>query len=117
MQLIKLCSLANLSDRQAKGIVIGTGLEQQRFIVVMSGDEIRCYHNRCPHMGTPLDTFPDRFLDETGDFLVCSTHGARFNVADGVCITGPCVGQGLASCEISISDGQVYLAKKPDDAY
>jgi hypothetical protein len=44
---------------------------------------------------TPLETFPDRFLNEDGTLLVCSTHGARFRVEDGLCVTGPCAGKAL----------------------
>ena len=117
MQPLKLCSLNDLPDQGAKGIVIGSGLEQFRYIVVRDRGDIRCYINRCPHMGTPLDTFPDKFLDEKHEFLVCSTHGARFGLADGVCVSGPCVGLGLAPCQILVSEGQVYLMAQPADIF
>ena len=91
LQSVYLCSVRDLEAQGVKGIVIGSGLEQQRFIVLKIGDNIRCYINRCPHQGTPLDTFPDKFLDETGQFLVCSTHGARFQIEDGLCVLGPCL--------------------------
>jgi len=110
LQLIRLCSLGDLGASGAKGVVIGSGLEQSRYVIVRAGDGVKCYLNECPHQGTPLDTFPNKFLDELGEHLVCSTHGARFKVEDGVCVLGPCLGQSLSPRDILIRDGQVYLA-------
>jgi nitrite reductase/ring-hydroxylating ferredoxin subunit len=60
-------------------------------------------------MGTPLETFPDKFLDQTGELLICSTHGARFRVRDGACVKGPCEGASLEPVPIHIRDGTVTL--------
>ncbi|WP_096172160.1 Rieske 2Fe-2S domain-containing protein [Cohaesibacter sp. ES.047] len=71
---------------------------------------VRAYHNECPHLLTPLDTFPDEFLDkENPGLLVCSTHGARFQVSDGLCIIGPCTGANLESVDVTVREGEVYL--------
>ena len=115
LQSVFLCAVGDVKAHGVKGIVIGMGLEQRRYILVWCGDKIKCYLNQCPHQGTPLDTFPDKFLDETGAFLVCSMHGARFDINDGVCVLGPCVGQNLTPLEILIAEDQVYLVAKPDD--
>ena len=53
------------------------------------------YVNRCPHVGTPLDLWPNEFLTEDGCALICSTHGAVFAPASGRCMAGPCVGDFL----------------------
>jgi nitrite reductase/ring-hydroxylating ferredoxin subunit len=53
------------------------------------------YVNRCPHVGTPLDLWPNEFLDEGGREFVCSTHGATFQPSTGLCTGGPCVGDRL----------------------
>ena len=54
------------------------------------------YVNRCPHIGTPLDLWPNEFLSEDGRLLVCSTHGALFEPDGGRCIAGPCATAGHA---------------------
>lgn len=64
-------------------------------VVIRRGGVLYMYENRCPHQGTPLETFPDKFLNEDGSLLICSTHGARFRVEDGLCVSGPCKGQSL----------------------
>jgi len=53
------------------------------------------YVNRCPHVGTPLDLWPNEFLGEDGREFVCSTHGATFEPASGLCTAGPCAGDRL----------------------
>ena len=53
------------------------------------------YVNRCPHVGTPLDLWPNQFLGEDGREVVCSTHGATFQPATGLCTGGPCAGDRL----------------------
>lgn len=106
----RLCPLDDIRDGGAKGIDIGEGADRRGIILLRRGDNVFAYENRCPHMGTPLETFPDKFLNQTGELLICSTHGARFRVNDGACIEGPCEGQSLTGVRIEISDGQVLLS-------
>jgi nitrite reductase/ring-hydroxylating ferredoxin subunit len=53
------------------------------------------YANRCPHVGTPLDLWPNEFFTEDRRALICSTHGALFEPATGACTAGPCAGDRL----------------------
>jgi nitrite reductase/ring-hydroxylating ferredoxin subunit len=53
------------------------------------------YVNRCSHVGTPLDLWPNEFLSEDGSALVCATHGATYEPATGFCTGGPCAGDTL----------------------
>lgn len=59
--------------------------------------------------GTPLETFPDKFLGQTGELLICSTHGARFRVADGTCVKGPCGDAPLKPVPVAINNGRIRL--------
>jgi nitrite reductase/ring-hydroxylating ferredoxin subunit len=67
------------------------------------------YVNRCPHVGTELDWQPGEFFDESGLYLVCSTHGALFQPGNGFCVAGPCRGASLEPLEIRERDGEVIL--------
>ena len=107
---ILLCKISDIPDGGAKGIVIGSGRDVLDVIVLRRGHKIFAYVNRCPHQGTPLETFPDRFLDQSGELLVCSTHGARFRVKDGKCVEGPCEGASLEPLRVKVSDGKIMLA-------
>ncbi len=71
------------------------------------------YVNSCPHIGTPLDWMPDRFLSADGSHIICATHGAEFRIADGECVHGPCMGERLEAVMIQINDGTVFV---PEDA-
>jgi nitrite reductase/ring-hydroxylating ferredoxin subunit len=54
------------------------------------------YVNRCAHVGTPLDLWPNEFFTEDGRFLICATHGALYEPDSGRCTAGPCLGAALA---------------------
>ena len=102
--------LCALSDLEATG-AYGIEHEDAHYgtIIVRFEETARAYVNRCPHIGTPLNLFAHNFLDETGKQLVCVTHGARFNVSDGVCTQGPCVGEKLRVVEIDVEGADVFL--------
>jgi nitrite reductase/ring-hydroxylating ferredoxin subunit len=36
-------------------------------------------------------------------------HGARFRIADGYCVFGPCLGKSLAAVPVAVVDGMVVL--------
>ncbi len=106
---IPLCRLEDISDGGAKGIELDRGEGFLDLILLRRGMQVYAYTNRCPHKGTPLETFPDKFLDQTGELLICSTHGARFRVKDGFCVEGPCEGAFLEQVPIRVSGGTVTL--------
>ena len=108
---IPLCPLDAIPDGGAKGVELGEGADYVGIILLRRGDTVHGFLNRCPHQGTPLETFPDRFLDETGNLLVCSTHGARFCAQDGVCVAGPCKGKVLTRVALGLKNGSVTLAR------
>lgn len=60
------------------------------------------YENSCPHARLPLDWKPGKFLDVTKRYIHCANHGARFRIADGYCVSGPCKGRYLRSLSIRI---------------
>jgi nitrite reductase/ring-hydroxylating ferredoxin subunit len=68
------------------------------------------YVNSCPHVGTPLDLWPNEFLDEEGRTIVCSTHGALFEPDTGFCIGGPCAGDRLTQLPVRIEERQVVVS-------
>ena len=65
--------------------------------------------NRCPHAGTELDWQPGEFFEESGLYLICSTHGALFEPINGNCVAGPCRGASLQPIDIGERDGGVFL--------
>ena len=105
-----LCPLDALADPGAKGFsVAGPEGGRREILVVRRLGHVFAYENACPHIGTPLDFLPDRFLTRDGRHLLCSTQGAMFEIASGFCIHGPCKGQSLKAVPVAVRDGQVVL--------
>ncbi len=105
---IALCHADEIAEGQARGFLVGEGVMRRDVILVRRDGVLRAYVNACPHQGTPLETFPDRFLDQDG-LLVCSTHGARFRVEDGFCVSGPCAGKSLQRLAWTVENGDVVV--------
>jgi len=71
--------------------------------------KVRAFVNRCPHAGTELDWQPGEFFEESGLYLMCSTHGALFEPGSGFCVAGPCRGASLEPLATRERGGQVIL--------
>jgi nitrite reductase/ring-hydroxylating ferredoxin subunit len=81
------------------------------FLVNHDGD-YHAYVNRCPHTGTPLDTWPNEFFSEDRRHLICSTHGAVFAPGSGLCVEGPCPGARLERLRLE-RDGDTLIVSCP----
>jgi nitrite reductase/ring-hydroxylating ferredoxin subunit len=106
---VVLCRADEVGEGRARGFVVGEGYARRDIVVVRRQSVLYVYVNSCPHQGTPLETFPDRFLSEDGTQLICSTHGARFRVEDGYCVSGPCEGRLLRAVPFAMVDGNVVI--------
>ena len=102
-----ICASAELADGAA-GVRFELASGSPAFAVRHCG-QARAYVNRCPHAGTELDWQPGGFFDESGLYLICSTHGALFEPSTGLCVAGPCRGASLEPLAIRERDGQVIL--------
>jgi nitrite reductase/ring-hydroxylating ferredoxin subunit len=107
-----LCRVEDIPDGGAKGFGPAPG-GFTGLLAVRQGDAVFVYVNACPHIGTPLDWTPDRFLSADGRHLICATHGAEFRIADGFCVRGPCQGDRLEPVAAEIRDGTICV---PGDA-
>jgi nitrite reductase/ring-hydroxylating ferredoxin subunit len=89
------CRLADLPPGRTAKFSLRCGPRTlEGFIVNHDGDYF-AYLNRCAHVGTPLDLWPNEFLSEDARSLVCATHGAVYEPTTGGCTAGPCLGQAL----------------------
>src|SRR3954470_22568231 len=106
----RICRLDDIEDGSARGFVL-EGNPPLEIFVVRSGDSVFGYVNSCPHIGTPLDFLPDRFLTADRTEILCSTHGARFEITTGRCTAGPCRGKRLAPLSVVVADGIVSTVR------
>ncbi|MFC0407682.1 Rieske (2Fe-2S) protein [Roseomonas elaeocarpi] len=106
-----LCRLADIPDGEARGFDPPPGSFIGVF-AVRRGEGVFVFLNSCPHIGVPLEVLPHRFLDGRRERVVCAVHGARFRVEDGLCLSGPCMGDRLEIVPAEIRDGLVLI---PED--
>jgi nitrite reductase/ring-hydroxylating ferredoxin subunit len=104
-----ICPLHELADPGAKGFTVGQGDWPLRGFVVRRGDVVRAYVNHCPHAGYPLNGRPDGFLAPEAALILCSAHGALFEIETGRCVSGPCAGLSLRAIDVRVLRGYVVL--------
>ena len=80
--------------------------------VVNHDGRYRADVNRYPHVGTPLDLWPNEFFTEDGREPICSTHGPRYEPLSGRCTAGPCVGDRLTALPLAL-DGATIVVRFP----
>ena len=107
----RLCSLTDIPDGEAKGFTVETAAGKRDILVHREGTAVRGYVNSCPHVGSPLDWAPDRFISLDGFHLLCGTHGALFRPTDGYCVSGPCAGDSLTRVVVQLVADDVILGE------
>jgi nitrite reductase/ring-hydroxylating ferredoxin subunit len=86
--------------------VVYAGEVSRAFAIRFEGTA-HAYLNRCTHVAMEMDWQPNQFFDDTGQWLLCSTHGAAYAPSSGECSGGPCQG-GLVKITLSEEGGVVY---------
>ena len=105
-----LCLATDIPDGGAKGFPAAAG-GFTGLVAVRHKGQLYVYVNSCPHIGTPLDWMPDQFLSFDKQTLICATHGAEFEIANGECTKGPCRGDYLEAVPYEIKDGAIFVPK------
>lgn len=109
MEEVVVCELNELDDPGSREFRIGEGDWPFRGFVVRRGEQVFAYRNFCRHVGHPLNWQPDKFLTGDGSQIICSSHGAIYEIDSGICVAGPCKGKELHPVEVEIRDGNVVV--------
>ena len=112
---VNVCRIEDLDDPGCREFVIGSGDWPFKGFVVRQGDAVHAYQNYCVHQGHPLNWSPDNFLTKDKRQIICSSHGAVYDIESGECVGGPCVGKMLRRVECEVRDGYV-IARGPTRA-
>jgi nitrite reductase/ring-hydroxylating ferredoxin subunit len=105
----RLCRLDDLVDGDSRGFD-PQGVGHDTVFVVRRGSDVHVYHDSCPHQGSQMAWRRHAYLNAARDRIVCHAHGAQFEIDTGVCVLGPCLGQGLAAVPHRIdTEGNVLL--------
>ena len=105
---IALCRSADLIDGgRAVPFDLVYGGQTCRAFAIRFGGQVHAYLNRCTHVAMEMDWQPDRFFDDSGQWLLCASHGAAYRPDTGQCAGGPCKG-GLIRVALSEAGGVVF---------
>jgi nitrite reductase/ring-hydroxylating ferredoxin subunit len=105
---VPLCNSRDLVDGGAAVPfdVVLSGQTCRAFAIRYRGS-VHAYLNRCTHVAMELDWQPNRFFDDTGQWLLCGSHGAAYRPDTGACAGGPCRGA-LIRIDLTEREGVVH---------
>lgn len=72
-----------------------------------AGDGFRAYVNACPHQYLPLNYRGEQLLSADGTMLMCTAHGARFDLLTGAAVAG--ADCGLDVVPLQLVDGMLVI--------
>ena len=99
----------DIEDPGCREFSIGDGDWPFKGFVVRQGNQVYAYQNYCRHVGHPLNWAPDSFLTKDRTQIICSSHGAVYEIDSGLCIGGPCLGKELRRVECDVLDGTIIV--------
>jgi nitrite reductase/ring-hydroxylating ferredoxin subunit len=105
---IELCmGSALVNGAQAVSFDVNFAGRTMRAFAVRHHDQVHAYLNECSHVAMEMDWQPNQFWDDTGQWLLCATHGAAYRPDTGACAGGPCRG-GLKKIDVQEQEGVVF---------
>lgn len=111
---VRLCRLEAIPDGNARGLdPLHAG--HDTMLLVRQGRQLYAWLDSCPHIsGTPMAWRKDAYLNSARDRIVCSAHGATFDIATGICDLGPCMGQSLTPLRVLLDDNDTIYVEMND---
>ncbi len=105
--------IARIEDIPAGGLIFTYRegpFDEEGILLRLPGGGVRAYKNECRHLPMRLgERTGGEIWDAERSRLVCSSHGAVYRPADGLCIAGPCRGSHLRTLPVEVRDGEVWL--------
>ncbi|MCW9032601.1 MAG: Rieske (2Fe-2S) protein [Rhodospirillales bacterium] len=105
----RLCALSDIEEGESAGFEAQQNGKDIRVLLVRQEDSVNVYINKCPHVGVPLDLLEGQFLTSDKSRIICATHGALFQIENGDCVSGPCIGKALTPIKSMVKDGEVFI--------
>jgi nitrite reductase/ring-hydroxylating ferredoxin subunit len=106
---ITVCRADALADKQTAKFRIGSGKDAREGFVIRLEGELHAYRNECRHVPMTMDWVENRFLSRDGCWIQCATHGALYEIASGLCVSGPPAGKHLHRLAVEVLDGNVVV--------
>lgn len=107
--VITVCRADALGENQTAKFRIGSGKDAREGFVIRHEGVVHAYRNECRHIPLTMDWVENRFLSRDRCWIQCSTHGARYQIATGLCVAGPPAGKSLHRLPVEIVDGSIVV--------
>lgn len=91
-----------------KFVFVEDGISREG-ILAMTEAGLKAFENRCRHLPLPLDYGDGQFMDPSGQWLTCQTHGAMYEPTTGKCVEGPCRGASLRALPLEEKEGRLFI--------
>jgi nitrite reductase/ring-hydroxylating ferredoxin subunit len=98
-----------LGEAQTVKFRIGSGKDAREGFVIRHVGVLHAYRNECRHVPMTMDWVENRFLSRDGCWIQCATHGARYEIATGLCVDGPPAGLHLHRLPVAVEDGNIVV--------
>ncbi|HEX8553983.1 MAG TPA: Rieske (2Fe-2S) protein [Sphingomonas sp.] len=108
---VTLGLLDQIADGGARNYVLQLRAGRFHGFIVRRGNNIFGHVDRCPHLRVPLAQRLDEYLTPDATLIMCSWHGALFEIDTGLCVGGPCVGQRLTPWPVVVVGGRIVTAE------
>jgi 3-phenylpropionate/trans-cinnamate dioxygenase ferredoxin subunit len=94
----------SLSTPLDRGEKTATRIDDREILVCRVDESYFAVANRCTHSAWLLESEPMEGME-----IVCTLHGARFDLRDGCPTAGPAT-RPLATFPIELRDGEIYVS-------
>ncbi|MBL0420182.1 Rieske (2Fe-2S) protein [Ramlibacter sp. AW1] len=110
---VRLCHADEVPEGSSRGFdPAGSG--RDALFVVRRASRVHAWLDACPHWrGAPMAWRKDAYLSGDRTAIVCAAHGARFDIASGLCTLGPCLGQSLTRVPLIENESGELLVQLP----
>ncbi|MEB2284605.1 MAG: hypothetical protein B6D46_00635 [Polyangiaceae bacterium UTPRO1] len=111
---VVVAAVGELAPGTTRKFLLPTAGEPTEAFIVNVDGTLHAWVNRCRHIAITMDWVEGRFLDDSGCYVVCATHGALYEPATGHCVSGPPFGRALIRVPLRM-DGERVIATIPDE--
>lgn len=111
---VVVATVGDLAPGTTRKFLLPTAGEPTEAFLVNVDGALHAWVNRCRHVEITMDWVEGRFLDESGRYVVCATHGGLYEPDTGKCVSGPPFGRYLIRVPLRV-EGDRVIARVPDE--
>ena len=111
-----ICRLDEVPAVGGHVVRLSPGAIEISLVVLRQHETVRCFLNRCPHLGSELARQDRHLYLQPGVSIECNVHCAVFRWADGVCVRGDCQGESLVGVPVTVAADGIRVGVWSRDA-